>query len=72
MLRASIRTILKKYHIGIESEDTIGIESDEISRLVNDDNHKIMRKQITMNIFPFGNDGTDPALVIRAVIIFIE
>ena len=31
--------------------------------------HKIMRKQITMNVFPFGNDGTDPALVIKAVII---
>ena len=55
MLRASIRSALKKY-----SKNT---------QLKNEEDHKTMRKQMTMNVFPFGNDGTDPALVIRAVII---
>ena len=29
--------------------------------------HKIMRKEIAMNIFPFGEDGADPSTIIRAI-----
>ena len=40
-----------------------------LSELINDEHHKTMRKQILMSVFPFGNEGTDLALVIRAVIL---
>ena len=56
MLRASIRSIIKKYNI----ENGL--------KILNDPNHhKMMRKELTMNIFPFGNDGTDPSLIIELV-----
>ena len=29
--------------------------------------HKMMRKELIMNIFPFGNEGTDPSTVIKLV-----
>ena len=56
MLRASIRSALKKYNIekGLEILD-------------NPNHHKMMRKELVMNIFPFGNDGTDPSIVIKLV-----
>ena len=54
MIRTSIRSTLRKYRI----------ESDFIDQ---DSHHKMMRKEVAMNIFPFGADGTDPSLVIRAV-----
>ena len=56
MLRASLRVFIKKYNIknGLELlEDT--------------NHHKMMRKELTMNIFPFGDDGTDILTVIKLV-----
>ena len=35
--------------------------------LDNPNHHKMMRKELTMNIFPFGNDGTDPRIIIKLV-----
>ena len=35
--------------------------------LDNPDHHKMMRKELCMNIFPFGNDGADPRLAIKLV-----
>ena len=56
MLRASIRSAFKKNNIkkGLEILD-------------NPNHHKMMRKELTMNIFPFGNDGTDLSLIIKLV-----
>ena len=56
MLRASIRSAIKKYKIkkGLEILD-------------NPNHHKMMRKELVMNIFPFGDDGTDPSIVIKLV-----
>ena len=31
----------------------------------------MMRKEISMNVFPFGDDGTDPSIVIRSVRYFV-
>ena len=56
MLRASIRSAIKKYKIENGQE-----------LLDNPNHHKMMRKELTMNIFPFGNDGTDPSLIIKLV-----
>ena len=56
MLRASIRSALKKYDIK-KGQDILD----------NPNHHKIMRKELTMNIFPFGNDGTDPSIIIKLV-----
>ena len=56
MLRASIRSAIEKYDI------EKGLEI-----LENPNHHKMMRKELSMNIFPFGNDGTDPSLVIKLV-----
>ena len=56
MLRASIRSALKKYNI----ENGLEI-------LENPNHHKMMRKELCMNIFPFGNDGTDPSMVMTMV-----
>ena len=58
MLRASIRSAVKKYNIknGLEILD-------------DPNHHKMMRKELTMNIFPFGDDGTDPSMVIKLVCI---
>ena len=56
MLRASIRSAVKKYNIknGLEILD-------------NPNHHKMMRKELTMNIFPFGDDGADILTVIKLV-----
>ena len=35
--------------------------------LDNPNHHKMMRKELTMNIFPFGNNGTDPSLIVKLV-----
>ena len=61
MLRASIRCALKKYNIkkGLEILD-------------NPNHHKMMRKELIMNIFPFGNDGTDPSMVIKLVCLMLR
>ena len=56
MLRASIRSAIEKYDIK------------EGLKILDDPNHhKMMRKELTMNIFPFGDDGTDPSMVIKLV-----
>ena len=34
------------------------------------DHHKRMRKELCMNIFPFGNDGTDLSTIIKLVFDF--
>ena len=56
MLRASIRSAVIKYNI----ENGLKI-------LENPNHHKMMRKELTMNIFPFGNEGTDIGLVMKLV-----
>ena len=56
MLRASIRSAAIKYNI----ENGLKI-------LENPNHHKMMRKELTMNIFPFGNEGTDIGLVMKLV-----
>ena len=81
MLRASIRSAFKKYKKEIVSKVFSGSISSstfesEMSNIkhalefVNNpihNHHKMMRKELTMNIFPFGNDGTDPSTVIKLV-----
>ena len=79
MLRASIRSALKKFKIQIAVKVFLGNLNASIfqSELVNIENalkiidnpnhHKMMRKELTMNIFPFGTDGTDPSLIIKLV-----
>ena len=79
MLRASIRSAIKKYKIKIAlkvisgeiSTSTFESELDAIKNVLeyidNSNHHKMMRKELTMNIFPFGNDGTDPSLIIKLV-----
>ena len=58
MLRASIRSAIEKYDIK------------EGLKILDDPNHhKMMRKELTMNIFPFGDDGTDPSIIIKLVCI---
>merc|ERR1719450_237953 len=54
MLRASIRSAVEKYNI------KKGLEI-----LENPSHHKMMCKELCINIFPFGNDGTDPRIVIK-------
>ena len=79
MLRASIRSAIKKFKIhmalkvmpgnvnlsAFESE-LVKVEN-ALEILDNPNHHKMMRKELTMNIFPFGNDGTDPSLIIKLV-----
>ena len=79
MLRASIRSAIKKYKIHIDLKVSSGDLSSSIfdSEMVHIENalkiidfpnhHKMMRKELTMNIFPFGNDGTDPSMIIKLV-----
>ena len=78
MLRASIRSALEIYKIKINlkriSEKVFSIFKSELVNienalqlLDNPNHHKMMRKELTMNIFPFGNDGTDPSMVIKLV-----
>lgn len=54
MIRTSIRSALKKNRI----------ESDFIEQ---QNHHKILRKEISMNVFPFGDDGADSAIIIKSV-----
>ena len=56
MLRAAIRSAVKKYKI-----------KDALNKLENPNHHKIMRNELTMNIFPFGDDGADPSIIIKLV-----
>ena len=37
--------------------------------LDNPNHHKMMRKELTMNIFHFGDDGTDPSIIMKLVCI---
>ena len=79
MLRASIRSALKeysRYKIHIELSDNLSFSISESERvkiekcikILDDPNHhKMMRKELTMNIFPFGNDGTDPRIIVKLV-----
>ena len=79
MLRASMRSAIKKYKIKIAlkvisgeiSSSTFESELDAIKNVLeyidNSNHHKMMRKELTMNIFPFGNDGTDPSMIIKLV-----
>ena len=56
MLRASIRSAVKKYNI-----------KDGLKKLEDPYHHKMMRNELTMNIFPFGDDGADPLNIIKLV-----
>ena len=56
MLRASIRSAIKKYKI-----------KNGLDILDNPNHHKMMRKELTMNIFPFGDKGTDILTLIKLV-----
>ena len=56
MLRTSIRSAVIKYNI-----------KNGLKILENPNHHKMMRKELTMNIFPFGDDGADPSMVIKLV-----
>ena len=56
MLRASIRSAVEKYRI-----------KDGLAMLNSPDHHKRMRKELCMNIFPFGDDGTDLSIVMKLV-----
>ena len=78
MLRASIRSALEIYKIKINlkriSEKVFSIFKSELVNienalqlLDNPNHHKMMRKELTMNIFPFGDDGTDIFTVIKLV-----
>ena len=81
MLRASIRSAFKKHKIKIALKVISGELSSSTfeSQLVDINNfleyidnpinnhHKMMRKELTMSIFPFGNDGTDPSMIIKLV-----
>ena len=83
MLRASIKSAIKKYNYKIGRKMLSGNISvsiymslfEEIKQalelLKNPNHHKMMRKELTMNIFPFGNDGTDPSIIIKLVCIRI-
>ena len=79
MLRASIRSALKKYRIKILLEissrkisfsilrsELIDIEK-SLKILENPSHHKMMRKELCMNIFPFGDNGADPRLALKLV-----
>ena len=67
MLRASIRSALKKLKIkrGYISEHKNIKHALKI--IANPNHHKMMRKELVMNIFPFGDDGTDPSIIIKLV-----
>ena len=46
----------------------ISVDIEKSLKILDDPNHhKMMRKELVMNIFPFGNDGTDPTIVINLV-----
>ena len=88
MLRASIRSALQKYrnHIGLINDSEVSTENISFSvleskllniekslRILDDPNHhKMMRKELCMNIFPFGNDGADISMVIKLVYSFLN
>jgi len=54
MLRASLKSAIKKFNI-----------QNGLEILENENHHKMMRKELCMNIFPFGDDGADLRLVIN-------
>jgi len=54
MLRASIRSAVEKYDI-----------KNGHKIMNNPSHHKMMRKELCMNIFPFGLDGADPIMAIK-------
>ena len=56
MLRASIKAAIKKFDI-----------KNGLEILENENHHKMMRKELCMNIFPFGDDGADLRLAINLV-----
>ena len=56
MLRASIRSTLRKNNI-----------INGLATIEGPEHHKMMRKELSMNIFPFGNEGTYPSTVIKLV-----
>ena len=56
MLRSSIRSADEKFDIK---------NANEI--LDNPNHHKMMRKELCMNIFPFGLDGADPIMAVKLV-----
>ena len=56
MLRASIKAAIKKFNI-----------KNGLEILENPNHHKMMRKELCMNIFPFGDDGNDLRMVINLV-----
>ena len=58
MLRTSIRSAIRN-NCGNISTATIGKK----------EHHKLMRKEMILCIFPFGNRGTDPSLVIKMVMV---
>ena len=79
MLRASIRSALRKYKIKIAlkgiSENVsfsifesklIDIEK-SLEILEDPSHHKMMRKELSMNIFPFGDNGADLRLALKLV-----
>ena len=69
MLRASIRLAVIKYTYDMSVFDMSVFEHirHALELLDNPNHHKMMRKELTMNIFPFGNNGTDPSMVIKLV-----
>ena len=79
MLRASIRSALEEYetHINLQAislklnsskYESELVKIEESLKILDDPNHhKMMRKELVMNIFPFGNDETDPSIVINLV-----
>ena len=79
MLRASIRSALKKYKTQIAFKVIKGnlsssmfeselVKIEKSLKILDDRNHhKMMRKELSMNVFPFGDDGTDPSIVIKLV-----
>ena len=56
MLRASIKSAVKKYMI-----------KDGLKKLAHKDHHKMMRNELRMHIFPFGDNGADPLIIIKLV-----
>ena len=56
MLRASIKAAIRKFKI-----------KNGLEILRNGNHHKMMRKELCMNIFPFGDDGADLRLALQLV-----
>ena len=56
MIRASMTSVIKKFNI-----------ENGLELLKNENYHKMMRRELCMNICPFGDDGTDPRMVMILV-----